>query len=382
MAATLQTSIIQASGSTTPNLTLDTAGNATVGGMVVPAYSFKRNRIINGDMRVDQRNAGASFTPTDPSYSLDRWKFRVSQTSKLTVQQNAGSITPPTGFSNYLGVTSSSAYSSTSTDYFLFVQDIEGFNTADLGFGTASAKTVTLSFQVYSSLTGTFSGALRNSAANRSYPFTFNISSANTWTSVSITVAGDTSGTWIGSTNGIGLSVIFNLGCGSTYASTANSWQANNYTAVTGSVSVVGTSGATFYITGVQLEVGSVATPYERQIYSDQLAQCYRYYRRYSGSNVMLGVGSFQSTTACYRWGFQLDIPMRVAPTVALNTCAGWSVNGVGGTATVSASYSLVNVVDVDLTFASAIGTANTATVVKVYLTGASPYVELTGAEL
>jgi hypothetical protein len=256
--------------------TLTGAITATAGINTPNTFGFK-NRIINGGMVIDQRNAGASVTPTDPSYTLDRCKFRVSQASKLTVQQNAAAVTPPVGFLNYLGVTSSSAYAVISTDYFLLVQDIEGFNTADLGFGTASAATVTLSFRVYSSLTGTFSGALRNSAANRSYLFTYTISTASTWTTVSVTVAGDTSGTWIGATNGIGLSVIFNLGCGATYSSTANSWLTGNYTAVTGSVSVVGTSGATFYITGVQLEKGSTATSFDVRAYSTELAMCQRY---------------------------------------------------------------------------------------------------------
>jgi hypothetical protein len=268
--------------------TLTGAITATAGINTPNTFGFK-NRIINGGMVIDQRNAGASVTPTDPSYTLDRCKFRVSQASKLTVQQNAAAVTPPVGFLNYLGVTSSSAYAVISTDYFLLVQDIEGFNTADLGFGTASAATVTLSFRVYSSLTGTFSGALRNSAANRSYLFTYTISAASTWTTVSVTVAGDTSGTWIGATNGIGLSVIFNLGCGATYSSTANSWLTGNYTAVTGSVSVVGTSGATFYITGVQLEKGSTATSFDFRDYGRELAMCQRYFESTYPSGTAVG---------------------------------------------------------------------------------------------
>jgi hypothetical protein len=130
-----------------------------------------RNRIINGAMVIDQRNAGASVTPTDGQYTLDRWTFGVAQASKLTVQQNAGSVTPPVGFTNYLGVTSSSAYSVLTGDYFIARQNIEGFNTADLNWGTANASSVTLSFWVRSSLTGTFGGAIQNSAGNRAYPF-------------------------------------------------------------------------------------------------------------------------------------------------------------------------------------------------------------------
>jgi hypothetical protein len=243
--------------------------------------SIMKNRIINGAMVIDQRNAGASVTPAANvfTYTLDRWSSYCNQSSKFTVQQNAGSVTPPVGYTNYLGAVSSSAYSVTSTDIFALVQWIEGFNTADLAWGTANAKTVTLSFQVYSSLTGTFGGALMNSAQNRSYPFSYTVSSANTWTTVSVTIAGDTTGTWIGATNGKGLGVWFSLGCGSVQSGTANAWAGTQAFQPTGSVSVVGTNGATFYITGVQIEVGSSATGYEYRQYGQELALCQRYFQ-------------------------------------------------------------------------------------------------------
>jgi hypothetical protein len=121
-----------------------------------------KNRIINGDMRIDQRNAGASVTNgATETYTLDRWAIYGSQSSKFTIQQNAGSVTPPAGFTKYVGVTSSSAYSVISTDQFLLYQAIEGFNGADLDFGLSTAKTITISFWVRSSLTGTFSVALK-----------------------------------------------------------------------------------------------------------------------------------------------------------------------------------------------------------------------------
>ena len=250
-------------------------------GGVSPTF---RNRIINGAMVIDQRNAGASSTPTTVGAytysSVDRFFYLISAASKFTMQQNAGSVTPPAGFANYLGITSSSAYSIGGSDYFLVGQSIEGFNTADLNWGTVNAKTVTLSFQVYSSLTGTFGGALMNGGSNYSYPFTYTISSANTWTTVSITVVGPTSGTWIGATNGVGLRVFFGLGVNSSLSGTAGSWSANGYYSATGATSVVGTSGATFYITGVQLEVGSSATGYEYVNYQTSLANCQRYYQK------------------------------------------------------------------------------------------------------
>ena len=173
-----------------------------------------RNRIINGDMRIDQRNAGAEVNPAVTStYYLDRWLVGSSIASKFKIGQNAGSVTPPEGFVNYLGCTSLSAYTVGAGESFNVQQRIEGFNIADLGWGTASAKTVTLSFQVYSSLTGTFGGSLRNNGGARSYPFSYSVSVANTWSQISITIAGDTSGTWL-TTSGIGMYVTFSLGTG------------------------------------------------------------------------------------------------------------------------------------------------------------------------
>ena len=279
-----------------------------------------RNRIINGDMRIDQRNAGASTTPTNSSYGLDRWTFAVTQASKFTAQQNAGSVTPPTGFSNYLGITSSSAYSITSGDIFYVKQLIEGFNTADLAFGTANAQTVTLSFWVRSSLTGTFGGALQNSAENRSYPFSYTISSANAWEQKTLTITGDTSGTWIGSTNGIGISVIFGLGVGSTYTGTANAWQGAQDFAPTGATSVVGTNGATFYITGVQLEKNSTATSFDYRPYGTELALCQRYYQVVGGANLSFYTEQYISGNSIYLTGNgYFKVNMRSAPTVTLS---------------------------------------------------------------
>lgn len=248
-----------------------------------------RNRIINGAMVIDQRNTGSSITPSNGQYNVDRWVTFAAQSSKFTVQQNAGSVTPPAGFTNYVGITSSSAYSSVSTDYFCLMQRIEGYNVSDLGWGTANAKTVTLSFQVYSSLTGTFSGALLNASETRCYPFTYTVSSANTWTTVSVTITGDTTGTWV-TNNGIGMEISFNLGSGSTKLGSAGSWQSAGYLGVTGSVSVVGTNGATFYITGVQLEVGSSATGFEYRQYGTELALCQRYFE--VGYNLIQAYGN------------------------------------------------------------------------------------------
>jgi len=250
-----------------------------------------KNRIINGAMVIDQRNAGASVTVTDSApYTLDRWWGYSSPTSKFTIQQNAGSVTPPAGFKNYLGATSSSAYTVTSADQFIIPQIIEGYNVADLEWGTANAKTVTLSFWVRSSLTGTFAGSIQNGSSLRSYVFSYSIPVANTWTQISVTIAGDTTGTW-NSTNGSGLIVIFTIGAGTNYHATAGAWSAGNFKSVSGATSVVGTNGATFYITGVQLEVGSTATSFDYRPYGTEFSLCERYFQKYSGG----GNGGFVS---------------------------------------------------------------------------------------
>ena len=280
-------------------------------------FGFK-NRIINGAMVIDQRNAGASVTPTDTAYGLDRWSFRLTQASKFTTQQNAGAVTPPAGYTNYLGVTSSSAYSVVASDFFTLVQYIEGYNVADLGWGTANAQTVTLSFWVRSSLTGTFGGSFNSTNNGRSYPFTYTISSANTWEQKTVTVAGDTSGTWE-TTNTRGMGVRFNLGAGSTYSGTANTWSSASYFAPTGAVSVVGTSGATFYITGVQLEKGSTATSFDYRPYGTELQLCQRYFQSWGGTNTnevmpFFGIGYSDTVTVQGEWPYMC--PMRTAPSL------------------------------------------------------------------
>jgi len=226
-------------------------------------YGFK-NRIINGAMTISQRNGTSTVTPSSTDLLTDRFQVAMSQSSKFT---GAQSSTAPTGFNNSLIITSSSAYSVLSTDYFVLRQNIEGFNFVDCGFGTASASTVTLSFWIRSSLTGTFGGSLYNSSGTRSYPFSYTISSANTWEYKTITIAGDTTGTWVGATNGSGISVSFSLGAGSTFNSPANAWAGGFYTQPSGSTSVVGTNGATWYVTGVQLEKGSTATSFDYRPY-------------------------------------------------------------------------------------------------------------------
>ena len=298
-------------------------------------YGFK-NRIINGAMVIDQRNAGASVTVSSTSaltYGVDRWFGYGNVASKFSIQQNAGSVTPPVGYVNYFGATSLSAYSVGSGEYFVLGQKIEGYNIADLGFGTANAKAITLSFQVYSSLTGTFGGAVCNGAQTRSYPFTFTISSANTWTPITVTIAGDTGGTWV-STNAAGLNLWFGLGEGSTWTGTAGSWSSNDYRGATGATSVVGTNGATFYITGVQLEKGSTATSFDYRPYTTELQLCQRYFE-------VLGCGTTLSGTATSNFQHMLRyvVTKRASPTFSLT--GNYSVSCAGNDQTITAIASI-----------------------------------------
>ena len=283
---------------------------------VAQYYGFK-NRIINGAMVIDQRNAGASVAiTTSDNYTLDRWQGTASANSRYTVQRDAGAVTPPAGFTNYLGATSVSSGAPGSTDTYLISQFIEGLNIADFGWGTANAATVTLSFWVRSSLTGAFGGTVTNSAGNRSYPFSFTISSANTWEQKTVTIAGDTSGTWL-TTNGVGLRLRFSMGTGSSYLGTAGAWAAGFVGAPTGSTNVVATNGATFYITGVQLEKGVTATSFDYRPYGTELQLCQRYY-----ALIRSGASGVTQSSVAVTVGWRNPVDMRSAPTVFLYSSA------------------------------------------------------------
>jgi hypothetical protein len=300
-------------------------------------YDGFKNRIINGAMVIDQRNAGASVTQdtTGAQYCLDRWQIYGNVASKFTAQQTPSATETgyatrvAAGFTNYLAITSSSSYSVSAGDVFQLQQLIEGFNSSDLAWGTANAKTVTLSFLVYSSLTGTFGGSLVNGAANYSYPFSYSIPVANTWTSISVTVAGPTAGTWIGATNGIGIRVYFGIGVGSTGSGTAGSWSANLYRSATGATSVVGTNGATFYITGVQLEKGSTATSFDYRPFGTEFNLCLRYCFALisNGSNASTFVGGWRPATSAVQTPIPFPVVMRATPTTSVPAGNGsWSL--------------------------------------------------------
>jgi hypothetical protein len=311
-------------GAGTTAITVGTNQAVTIGGNNISAVNSLgfRNRIINGDMRIDQRNNGASVTPANSAYTLDRWMARSTQASKYSVEQTIAGVAAPAGFTDYLGVTSLSAYSVGASDFFFVAQLIEGFNAADLAWGTANAQTVTLSFWVRSSLTGTFGGSVRAGGSTRSYPFSYTISAANTWEQKTVTIAGDTSGTW-NTNNTTWGEIDFALGAGGNFSGTAGAWSGSTLVSATGATSVVGTNGATFYITGVQLEAGSVATPFERRDYGRELIMCQRYCNvlrpNASASGLFSGLW-FSATSVLVTYTY--PVVMRASPTATVSAAS------------------------------------------------------------
>ena len=312
---TVDGSLISSGAITLTTQVTGTLPEANGGTGTTVGYCGFKNKIINGGMVIDQRNAGASVTSGFP---VDRFQVYSTQSSKWTAQQ---STTAPTGFTNSVIITSSSSYSPISSDYFSYTTRIEGFNVADLDWGTANAKTITVSFWVRSSLTGTWTGALHNNAFNRVYPFSYTISSANTWEYKTVTIAGDTTGTWL-TNNSVGIEIGFAFSVGSSGLGTAGAWtNTASIFGATGQTNLLGTNGATFYITGVQLEKGSTATSFDYRPYGQELINCQRYYQTNAFS--FAGPASAGTTIGAYCY---LPVSMRAAPTATVS-----NITGVGG---------------------------------------------------
>ena len=299
-----------------------------------------RNRIINGDMRIDQRNAGASVAVANNTvaFSADRWMAYYFTDGAFSVQQTS---VAPSGFTNSLRVTVTTADASLASDqYGSLQQRIEGFNASDLMYGTANAQTTTLSFWVRSSVTGQYGGSFTNSNFSRSYPFSYTINAADTWEQKTITVLGDTTGTW-DTTNGTGIRISFALGVGSNAVGTANAWASATLISATGQVNMLGTSGATFYITGVQLEAGSVATPFERRPYGTELALCERFYSKQSttgtGNQGDFASGLQTNTTSGIAY-IKFSTKMRASPTVTFSNILATDHNSYQTAATLSST--------------------------------------------
>ena len=301
-----------------------------------------RNKIINGDMRVDQRYSGSLITLiADGAYTVDRWRGGYTQANKLNYQQ----VTTPNnilnGFSHSLKVTVSTAYAVTTNDYFFLQQRIEGFNSSDLAWGTASAQSATLSFWVYSSVTGTYGLTVRDGGETICYPTSYTINAQNTWEKKTITINGPTSGGTFSVTNGIGMEIQFGLGYGSALTGnlSQNAWNNGFSGQPSGAANFMNTQGAVFYLTGVQFESGNVATPFERRIFPQELLNCQRYYHRLDGSvaGTILLVGAYAYATTNAAQSFcSFPARMRIAPistfggSVSVQTSAGnWPATAI-----------------------------------------------------
>ena len=315
------------------NAILDASGGntVTINSVTPTAYNtMGKNLIINGAMQVAQR--GTSGFTAGNSYGLDRWKNWKSGSGAFTVEQSTDvPTTEPFQYSLKSTVTTTSTPSG--NDYYGVAQYIEGNNAHSLGFGTSAAKTITLSFWVKSSITGTYSVAISNKdGATRTYAADYSISSANTWEKKALTISGDVTGTW-NKDNTIGLRVWFALGMGSTYStSTSNSWESSGGIQSPSAIDWISNSGATFYITGVQLEAGSVATEFERRPYGTELQLCQRYYEKSYSLDVVPGTATTNgfvymstgtSTAGDKATGAFFKVEKRATPTITYWDSAG-----------------------------------------------------------
>jgi hypothetical protein len=241
------------------------------------------NRIINGDMKIDQRNSGATITPTTSVYTVDRWTCGLTQASKLSFARYAGGAQAIALGLNYsLLMTTAAAFTPATTDAFYVYQPVEADNVNDFCWGTANAQSVTLSFWIsVNGMTGTFSGSIRNmpTPSTRSYPFSFNYPTAGVWQKIVINIPGDTAGTWVMSGNAGAFQVVFDLGCGATYRGAAGVWTSANLLGVTGAQSPVTVLNTQVFISNVKLELGNNATPFNKQTVSKTLSDCQRYFQ-------------------------------------------------------------------------------------------------------
>jgi len=299
-------------GASSFTITPSGTGGASLGDVVVSSInsgpvSGARNRIINGDMRIDQRNAVTTLSSNIPAFTVDRWQASHNSTGAIQVAKSGDY--PSTFSSSLLYDVTTADTSIAAGEYAQIVQPVEGFNVSDLSWGSASAQYVTLSFWVKSTTIGTYCASLRNKVTDRSYVAEYSVSSANTWEKKIITIPGDTSGTW-DTDNTTGIFVSFTFATGTTYQTTANAWAAGNFIGTSNQVNLLASATNEIRITGVQLEPGTVATPFERRSYGAELALCQRYYYRFTKS---LGL-SYTISTPLDR--VQYPVTMRSAPTL------------------------------------------------------------------
>jgi hypothetical protein len=290
-------------------------GLADLGNAYSDGALSNRNLVINSDMRIAQRGTSKSITQNVPSYLLDRFYVDSTTPATLTYAQSSDA---PGDFVNSLGITVNTSGTTAAGQYAWVRQSIEGYNFAHLNFGTANAKTFTLSFWVKSSVTGILGGWFGAALNNRFQSFTYTILSANTWEYKTVTISGDTAGTW-NNTNGVGLQVSWSLSCGTTFRGATGSWSSSIFLGANGQTNITETAGATFNITGVQLEAGDTATPFEHRSYGQELALCHRYYWLTDDGPAASAL-KYTANTGAGQFNSAISAPttMRAVPTITI----------------------------------------------------------------
>ena len=338
--STIKVNKIENTATADGGIAIDASGHVQIDGVQLPndGALSGRNRILNGDMRIDQRNAGAAVTSGFP---LDRWQIELfSGGGAANVEQVVDSPTDGFYYSMKVDVTTADT-SLAAGDMYGIRQIIEGNNVVDLRYGLTGAKTVTVSFWVKSNVTGTFCAAVRNGDNDRCKPKEYTISSANTWEKKTLTFTGDTSGTW-GRTNGRGIQLSFCLGSGTTRQGTADTWNTSEVHCTSNQTNLFASTSNEWYVTGVQLEVGEKATAFSHSSYVDELQRCQRYYE------IARGLGWPRSSDNVVMGSISYKTEKRATPTLTATKTTG------GGTGTVTTFNSSVYDVGVYQTGAAA----------------------------
>ena len=297
-------------------------GGVKIDGVQMPTAGplSNRNLVIGGAMNIAQRGTSTSVAAADgDTFLVDRFFVLAQGSTQFTYSQ---STEAPAGFSNSIKLDVTTADTLNTNDQIKLEHRIEGYNSAFLNWGTSDAKTITLSFWIKSNLTGNTQVALVNSGNNRNYVATFTIDSANTWEKKTLTVPGDTGGTW-NTGNDIGIRLRWGSFGPDYQTSSVNQWVANATQLNSRSDSPINFASSInneLYITGVQLEVGEQATPFEHRSYGDELARCQRYFQFIgrAGGNAGVAAG-FTTTTNFYGYGSLPGGRMRAAPTIAVD---------------------------------------------------------------
>jgi len=329
-------------------------------------YTGFKNRIINGAMVIDQRNAGASISMAsgDGGYCLDRWRTQRQGSGTLSLQQVS---TAPSGFSSSLKVAVTGTSTPSAGDFYTIGQVIEGYNFADMAWGTATNQPITVSFWVQSSVTGTYVASVYNYGVGAyTYPATFTVNAANTWEQKTVTVNGATSaasGTWAtGNTGSLYLRV--DLGSGSSFNATANAWNATSGFRTSSSVSLVSNASATLYLTGVQLEKGSTATSFDYRPYGTELMLCQRYYQKYTQPPLR---GVTNGSGIANRMAMVLPVVMRSAPSPTIGAVGLFDGSSITTIGSITVDYSTSTTVEYDFGLPTAL---NALRPCVVYQTG------------